>query len=221
VQDLDGHTVELTAEVAANRLFQFGIGGSRIPIGRCPVQYWNGSRTQRIKMQGYIQLGKERIFGAPVYTHWSVLVIGALILVYGWQNLIVSAISLLSFLSIILIHEIGHAAIAHKLGYDVIAIRIAPLHGVCEYQAPRYEWEDVQIAWGGVLAQLIAAAIVFGFGHLGGDNTEYFGPVTVFIGYYSLLTIPFNLLPVPGLDGQKAWKILPLAYDRSKRRHRR
>jgi Zn-dependent protease len=169
-------------------------------------------------MQGYTQLGKDRIFGAPVYTHWSVLAIGAVILVVGWQNLIVSAISLLSFLGIILIHEIGHAAIVHKLGYEVIAIRIAPLHGVCEHQAPRYEWEAIQIAWGGVLAQALAAAIVLTIGNLGGENLEYFGPLMVFIGYYSILTIPFNLLPVSGLDGQIAWKILPHIYNHLKHR---
>ncbi len=169
-------------------------------------------------MQAYIQLGKDRIFGAPVYTHWSVIVIGAAILVIGWQDLIISAISLLSFLGIILIHEIGHAAIVHKLGYKVIAIRIAPLHGVCEYESPRYEWEAIQIAWGGVLAQAVAAAIVLTIGNYGGENLAYFGPLTVFVGYYSIMTIPFNLLPVRGLDGEIAWKILPHLFNQLKHR---
>jgi Zn-dependent protease len=169
-------------------------------------------------MQAYIQLGKDRIFGAPVYTHWSVIVIGAAILVIGWQDLIISAISLLSFLGIILIHEIGHAAIVHKLGYKVIAIRIAPLHGVCEHESPRYEWEAIQIAWGGVLAQAVAAAIVLTIGNYGGENLAYFGPLTVFVGYYSIMTIPFNLLPVRGLDGEIAWKILPHLFNQLKRR---
>jgi Zn-dependent protease len=169
-------------------------------------------------MQEYFRLGEFYIFGAPVYVHWSVLASMGLILIIYWQSPIIVAIALLSFFSITFIHEIGHAAVANKLGYRVFALRVCLIHGVCEYEAPHYEWDDVQVSWGGVLAQVLIAMLVFTLSSLGAGNFAYFGPILLFLGYYSLLVVPYNLLPVRGLDGYKAWKIIPLSYKQIKAR---
>jgi hypothetical protein len=146
-------------------------------------------------MQEYFRINKLQVFGAPIYVHWSVLASSAFILVAFWKDLIVLALALLCFFSIILIHEIGHAVIAHYLGYRVFEIRICLIHGVCEYSAPNYEWDEVKVSWGGVLAQMVVAIIVFTASSLGAKQFDYFAPVLLFLGYYSLLVIPFNLMP--------------------------
>jgi Zn-dependent protease len=51
---------------------------------------------------------------------------------------------------------------------------------------------------------------------LGAIYFAYFGPILVFLGYYSLLMVPYNLLPVRGLDGYTAWKIIPIVYQQMK-----
>jgi stage IV sporulation protein FB len=168
-------------------------------------------------MQKYFRLGEFRVFGAPVHVHWSVLVAMALILVAYWQSPLIVTIALLSYLSIIFIHEVGHAAIAHKMGYRVFALRVALVHGVCECEAPRYELDAVKIAWGGVLAQMLIAMLVFTLSSLGLMNFAYSGPILVFLGYFNLLMIPYNLMPIRGLDGYQAWKIIPLSYKKMKK----
>ena len=62
-------------------------------------------------MQEYFRLGEFHIFKAPVFVHWSALASMGLILVVYWKDPIIAVIALLSFLSVILIHEIGHAAV--------------------------------------------------------------------------------------------------------------
>jgi Zn-dependent protease len=168
-------------------------------------------------MQKYFRLGEFRVFGAPVYVHWSVLAAMALILVAYWQSPLIVTIALLSYFSIIFIHEVGHAAIAHKMGYRVFALRIALVHGVCECEAPLYELDAAKIAWGGVLAQMLIALLIFTLSSLGIMNSAYAGPVLVFLGYCNLLIIPYNLMPIRGLDGYKAWRIIPLSYKKMKK----
>jgi hypothetical protein len=169
-------------------------------------------------MQQYFRLGKFHIFGAPVFVHWSVIACMGLLLFVYWKTPTIVAIALLSFFSVIMVHEIGHAALAHKMGYRVFAIKVALIHGLCECEAPNYELDRVIIAWGGVLAQTLVAIFVFTCSALGARYFAYFGPILVFLGYYSLLVVPYNLLPIRGLDGDKAWKIIPLYYQQIKAR---
>ncbi len=169
-------------------------------------------------MQQYLRLGKFHLFGAPVYIHWFAIAFIVLILVIYWQSPTIAAIAILAFFSVILIHEIGHAAIAHRLGYRVFSLRVCLVHGVCEYEAPHYEWDQVKVAWGGILAQIMMSLLVFTLASLGAKQIAYFGPILFFLGYYNLFIIPFNLLPVWGLDGYYAWRILPLAYRHIKAR---
>jgi stage IV sporulation protein FB len=108
--------------------------------------------------------------------------------------------------------------VAAWLGYRVFALKVALFHGLCEHTAAKYEWDDIKIAWGGVSAQMLVAILVFSLNGLGGGQFAYFGPILVFVGYYSLLTIPYNLMPIRGLDGYKAWRIIPLGYQQMKQR---
>lgn len=169
-------------------------------------------------MQQFLRLGQDEIFGAPIYAHWSVFAAGGLFIACAWPNFLMAAISVIAFFAITVIHEIGHALVAHCYGYAVVAIRLSALHGTCEYEAPHYEWEDVLIAWGGVLAQAVAAIVVFFVGLLGARSVPYFAPIKKYLIYYSLFIIVFNLLPVKGFDGYKAWKIMPILRDRLNQR---
>ena len=118
--------------------------------------------------------------------------------------------------SIMLAHELGHAVLANRLGYKVDRIRIFPIHGLCLYEEPYSPYEDSIIAWGGVLAQLVlfvpAGAILVLFG-----NTS-FGSINVLLvgfTYINAFIMAINLMPSPGLDGRKAWR-LPVIIIRAK-----
>ena len=104
--------------------------------------------------QRWLQLRRVRILGARVYVHWSVFAIVLLLALVSLRSPVYAAISIASYLAVIVIHETGHAWVARRLGYEVDLIRIGFFHGVCEGEAPQHESEVVMIAWGGVLAQL-------------------------------------------------------------------
>jgi Zn-dependent protease len=162
-------------------------------------------------MRKWFRLGRLRIFGAHVYLHWSVLAIVGLLAFMSYKSPIHAAVSIVSYLGVILIHEMGHALVARRLGYDVDAVRVAFFHGRCEHEAPHTESDDVLVAWGGVLAQFAVAlptlilAAAFEEYDLG-----YAAPAVVFLGYVNILVALVNLAPAPELDGHTAWRAIPL-----------
>jgi Zn-dependent protease len=169
-------------------------------------------------------IGQKRLrsFGAPIYIHWSVFAVVLVLAAISIESPIYAAVTMVSYLGIIAIHEIGHACVAQKRGYDVISIRIAFLHGRCEYEAPDYEWDEVAIAWGGVLAQLLVAAPILVIATLlDRVNLGYLGPIVVVLGYLNLVIALVNLVPAPGLDGATAWRIIPLLWEKRTFRRRR
>lgn len=133
----------------------------------------------------------------------------------GFSSPIYAGIAIASYLGVICLHEFGHAYVARHLGYDVAAVRVAFVHGLCEYEAPHTHWDEVLVAWGGVAAQLIVAVVVFVVAAIiGRSDPGYFGPVIAFLGYVNLLVALVNLAPGGGLDGSVAWRIVPLLYQR-------
>ena len=179
-----------------------------------------------MKYLRFFRIGKVRAFGAPVYVHTSVFLVSAIVLLSAVKAPLMAVVALLSYLSIIFIHEAGHAFVARKLRLYVDRIDISWIHGCCHYQKPHFEWHDVLVSWGGVLAQLLVAVTVLLIGAIGIlDSWSPFGPVWVFLGYVNLVIAAFNALPGPGLDGTMMWRIAPiwlgLQKDKAKNTKRR
>ena len=155
-----------------------------------------------------------------LYVHWSVFVISAIILLGAIERPAVSLVALISYLSIILIHETGHLMAAQRLGCHVFGIELYPLWGITRFQPPWSELDHCKIAWGGVLAQgiiavpVVAFVLIFGY-----TKFEPLNAAIALFGGFSLFMIIFNLLPVRPLDGATAWRIIP-AYVRHLRSRR-
>ena len=101
---------------------------------------------------GYLTLGRWR--GAPVRAHWS-LPLGAL--VFGQGRFVPGF--WLGFFLLVLIHELGHAALVKRYGHRVVSIDIHALGGACRWSGEATAVDRARIAWGGVLAQGVALAI--------------------------------------------------------------
>lgn len=157
-----------------------------------------------------------RVIGIPIYFHWSaVLMFGLFAVAIPFLGVPILFIAIGLF-SIMLVHELGHAILAIRLGYRVNRINIFPIHGLCLYEQPYSPYENSIIAWGGVIAQLVlfvpATAILGFFG-----NTS-FGSINVLLVGFSYINgfiMAINLAPGPGLDGRKAWR-LPIFIARAK-----
>lgn len=159
--------------------------------------------------QGYATLFTVR--GAPWRAHFTVLIgllwVGGLRVVPGaW----------LAYFVMIAMHELGHALLVRRYGLQVYGIDIHGFGGECVHQPARNEWQSSVIAWGGVLMQLllfVGALIV----------SRALEPQSAFVTQFlhvmtetNLLIAAINLLPLPGLDGGRAWKLPGLVYRRLK-----
>jgi Zn-dependent protease len=153
--------------------------------------------------RGYLHIG--RVLGAPVRLHWSIP-IGAFVLgrfrfvPWYWA----------AFLVLVLVHELGHAAMVWGARARVVAIEAHGAGGICHWSGEVSEVRRALIAWGGVLAQ----ALLLGATYL----TLYFlGPPESALGLEivdaftesNLWLIAVNLIPIPGFDGASAWPLLP------------
>ena len=165
-------------------------------------------------MRYLFSLGRSRWFGARFHVHLSVVVVTAIVALAGVENPAFAAVALASFLGLIVLHEFGHAAVAHRFGYAVEGIWLGAVHGRCEFQAPETQWEQCVIAWGGVAAQLVVAIPLIAFDAFWHRPLGILGPVVLILGYYSGIVVVLNLLPLEGFDGQRAWKIIPLLRKR-------
>src|SRR4051812_9526890 len=96
---------------------------------------------------GYWQIGRFR--GAPVRLHFSILLGLMLFGGFSWRPGFFLAYPLL-----VLLHELGHAALVHRCGHSVDALEVTGLGGACHWSGNSTPFEESLIAWGGVLAQL-------------------------------------------------------------------
>lgn len=162
-------------------------------------------------MQKSIIVKGLKIFGAPVYIHWSALLVMGGLLGFSFNSPVLAIISICSYFGVILLHEAGHAYFARKLGYEVNAIYLGFVHGLCEYQQPYNKKHESIIACGGVVAQLIVAIPLILAAQFAQLNEVFgFGPIVVFLGYISVLVALINLAPSKTLDGGVAWKLVPI-----------
>ncbi len=151
----------------------------------------------------------------PIYAHWTILLWFPWVLIQG-MRLIWIFPTFLAFVTILLFHEFGHAIAARYTDTRVYAIKLYLMHGECTHETPYYETEDILIAWGGVLAQLLlvllAAIVQYLLFHFSPMWALQLSPVFDVLTKTNLILIAFNLIPVKPLDGVVAWRIIPLIW---------
>lgn len=164
---------------------------------------------------GFWAIGKWR--GVPVFFHWSILL---WIPWSVWQNMnfFWAAVTFPAFVLLMCAHELGHALAAKFRRVNVESIKLFVLHGQCEHEPPYHEEDDVFIAWGGVLAQLVILALAVAGKYLLLSLLPpayylLFPLFYVFINANLTLAI-LNLIPIQPLDGYTAWCVFPLLGER-------
>src|SRR5262245_23413232 len=163
-------------------------------------------------MRSSWRLGRWR--GVPIWLHWTVF-IGIPWFYYQTRSLAYTAIAFVAFFFLMLIHELGHAAVARWRGVDVDSIRLFFIHGTCSLRdEPEYELDDVLIAWGGVAAQFAVFVIAFAVDVLLPIVSPFAhalaAPLLRILIATNLFIMVLNLIPVAPFDGHKAWRILPI-----------
>ena len=148
---------------------------------------------------GYITIGQIR--GIPLRVH-----VATPIGLFVFSGFAFNPAVWAALVFVILVHELGHAALVRRYRLYVLSIDITGVGGVCRYAGRPTEIQDSVIAWGGVLAQAALLVITEIAGKTLGFGSNSF--VTQFaetLTGANLFLIAFNLLPIPSLDGAKAW----------------
>jgi hypothetical protein len=152
------------------------------------------------------RLEVAQVAGIPLLLHWTLplLLVGVLPGFVVWPALALAMSG--AYLSVILIHEIGHVLAARLAGCQVVSVELGVIHGATQYSPP-WSWRrSMAVAWGGVLAQLMVALPAWAWRRWLGpaDWTPATAVLTV-LGPVNLAVAAINLLPLPGLDGALAW----------------
>jgi stage IV sporulation protein FB len=155
--------------------------------------------------------------GVPVLLSWTVL-LGLPWFYFRHRSLVGMALAFVSFFFLLLIHELGHAAMAKWRRVPVLEIRLYIMHGLCRHEEPRREEDAIWIAWGGVAAQglvlLLAVAVSELLHRLSFPLYVDAQPALHVLITTNLIIIVMNLVPVAPLDGAKAWLVVPKLWAR-------
>lgn len=175
-------------------------------------------RTLHIpKLKKLIEVMEIR--GVKVFVHWSVLLIGAVILLGAVEEPLLAFTVLAAYYGVILLHECGHMVVAQRKGCAVSAIDLYPLWGLTHFSLPYSRRDRCVIAWGGVVAQGIVGVPIFVLVEIFGySRFQPLNAILAIFGFLSLNIAVFNLIPVPPLDGAIAWGLLPALFKGSSAR---
>jgi stage IV sporulation protein FB len=158
-----------------------------------------------------------QIKGVNVYAHWTVLLVGAAMLLGAARNARLTFVVLISYMSVLLIHECGHLIAAQRRRYAVQCIELYPIFGFTRFEIPQSRLDMCGIAWGGVIAQaVIGIPLVIWIAVVGYTQVEEINAALAILGVYNLCVAAFNLLPIPPLDGAVAWKLIPALWERAR-----
>lgn len=141
------------------------------------------------------------ILGFPVELNLSFVLLLALVLV-AFGGVAGVALVLLVFASV-LVHELGHALVARKLGVRVSGIELSFFGGAAKMvELPKTANHEVAIAAAGPAVSLVIGAIGLGLGSL------LHSSLFAWIGYTNFIIAAFNLIPALPMDGGRILRAL-------------
>jgi Zn-dependent protease len=148
-----------------------------------------------------------RMFGFPVEVNLSFLLLLAVVFIAVGRGSIALglgavAIVLLAFASVLL-HELGHALVARRLGVHVSGIELSFFGGAAKMmQMPRSADHEIAIAAAGPAVSLMLGGAGFGLG------AAFHVPLLLTIGWINIVIAAFNLIPALPMDGGRILRAL-------------
>ncbi|HEX2691773.1 MAG TPA: site-2 protease family protein [Kofleriaceae bacterium] len=146
-----------------------------------------------------------RIFGFPVEINPSFLLLLALVFIAfgGFAGVLVVGLAFGS----VLLHELGHALVARRLGVHVSGIELSFFGGAAKMmQMPRSADHEIAIAAAGPAVSLMLGGAGLGLGML--LDVPLLGSLFSTIGQINLVLAGFNLIPALPMDGGRILRAL-------------
>src|SRR6478735_3886543 len=141
------------------------------------------------------------VLGFPVDINVSFLVLLGLVLVAFGGPMGVFVLCL-AFASIVL-HELGHALVARRLGVRVSGIELGFFGGAAKMvELPRTANHELAIAAAGPAVSLMLGGVGFGLG------VALHSPLLTWLGWTNIILAGFNLIPALPMDGGRILRAL-------------
>jgi len=141
------------------------------------------------------------ILGFPVELNPSFLLLLALVF-FAFGGAVGVALVLLVF-GAVLLHELGHAVVARRLGVQVAGIELSFFGGAAKMvQLPRTATHELLIAAAGPVVSLVLGGLGLGLGAL--THSTFFA----WLGWTNLVIAGFNLIPALPMDGGRILRAL-------------
>jgi Zn-dependent protease len=152
-----------------------------------------------------------RVFGFPVEINLSFLLLLAVVY-FAFGGLTGVIVVGLAFGSVLL-HELGHALVARRLGVHVSGIELSFFGGAAKMaNMPREANHEIAIAAAGPAVSLMLGGLGLGLGGL------LHSPLLATIGQINFILAAFNLIPALPMDGGRILRALlsrKLSYVRA------
>lgn len=134
------------------------------------------------------------LFGFPIELNASFLILLAFVFVAfgGLAGVMIVGIAFAS----VLLHELGHAVVARRLGVRISGIELGFLGGAAKMEdLPRTARHEIAIAAAGPIVSLLLGGASLGLAFLVN------APLLATIGWINLVLAAFNLIPALPMDG--------------------
>lgn len=142
-----------------------------------------------------------RLFGFPIEINVSFLVLLALVFVasgglVGVSGGLAGVFGIALVFGSVILHELGHALVARRLGVRVSGIELSFLGGAAKLvQMPRSANDEIAIAAAGPVVSLVLGGLGLGLG------VALHAPLIGMIGWINVILAAFNLIPALPMDG--------------------
>ncbi len=150
-----------------------------------------------------------KIFGIPIQLDASWLIIFLLLsfslsraydMVEPFQAWLLGALTAITFFACILLHELGHALAAKRMGIAVRGITLFLFGGVAEIEEPKSAGSEFLMAVAGPLVSVALAAIFWSL-HFFANLQGWLGVACWYLAAINTAVLVFNMVPAFPLDG--------------------
>lgn len=188
-----------------------------MPRSIAPVEHRTAASPPPARRAG-IPVG--RVFGFPLYLSWTVLLLAALVtLLYGQVASYAVGLGFVVLLLVsVLLHELGHAVVARRLGIGVRGITLEIFGGYTELagDAPNPRGEALIALAGPAVSLVLGLAAAVGAVLLPTGTPLY--QVVFLVALANIIVALFNMLPGLPLDGGRALRAVVWAGSGSQLR---
>jgi Zn-dependent protease/CBS domain-containing protein len=158
-----------------------------------------------------------QLFGVPVRLHFTFVVFVAFLILSarGGQSMVFNGIYIAALFTSVLLHELGHAAVARRYGIRTLEIVMYPIGGVARLERSPRAKEELWIALAGPAVNVLIALALGAW--LTYTNSS-FDPKTLInpndsnlltrIALGNLILAGFNMIPAFPMDGGRVLRAL-------------